>query len=460
MSESITAVDRAGRTLVGTVAPAGEGWRATLAADGAVVYEKLFPTEAAARIALRGSVGARANPPTRRRRPKVRVARRADRPGTWWLFYRTPEGRRVVQRAGTDEKQARALGRLVEAKLLEIASGVAPAASLDAPTFATYATEVIDRREVRMKAASTAIYRSIVTTHLTPRFGSRRIDALTHQDLETLAYDLLRARKAPSTVRRIFVVLSIILTTAERNKLLAQSPMRLFDLRDILKGAAAARDAAGDEPEADGVRCLTPEQLATLLDGARGWPIDCQVLLFLLARTGLRIGEARGLRWGDVDIAERTITVRRTVYDGRISTPKSGKSRRVACSAELCAVLADFQRHRRVVALDDAARAREWVFPDGPRGARPIPYRRIRKLFGALADRLGLRGATLHTLRHTFASHLLAAGKELHFVQTQLGHASPAFTLTIYGHLVPRDRRGEVDFLDGFGARPTFGSTK
>lgn len=58
----------------------------------------------------------------------------------------------------------------------------------------------------------------------------------------------------------------------------------------------------------------------------------------------------------------------------------------------------------------------------------------------------------IHDLRHTYASLLLAAGKELHFVQEQLGHASPTVTLHVYGHLLPRDRRGEVDCLDDAAA--------
>ena len=42
----------------------------------------------------------------------------------------------------------------------------------------------------------------------------------------------------------------------------------------------------------------------------------------------------------------------------------------------------------------------------------------------------------------------ISAPKELHFIQQQLGHHSPAFTLAVYGHLLPRDRRGEVNCLD------------
>src|SRR5262245_34968209 len=59
-----------------------------------------------------------------------------------------------------------------------------------------------------------------------------------------------------------------------------------------------------------------------------------------------------------------------------------------------------------------------------------------------------MRKIRIHDLRHTYASQLIAAGKELHYIQEQLGHHKASFTLTVYGHLLPRDRRGEVDCLD------------
>lgn len=375
------------------------------------------------------------------------------------MFYRRPDGRRVVQRAGTDEKRARALGREVEARLLEVVNGVAPAASLDAPIFSAFATEIIEQRwKHRVKAGTLETYDSALRTHLLPRFGTRRLDAITRADFKTFAYDMLRAGRAPATVQRTFAVLRIILNEADEDGRLPHHPIRGLRLGALLEGAVAARAAEADAPEetdAAIVRCLTPDQLRALLDKARAaWPFEYWVLLLILARTGMRIGEAVGLQWGDVNLDERLAYVRRTCKGARISTPKSGKARAVQLSAQLVDVLRELHKLRRVVALDDVRRSREWLFPERRfgRGDRPMQYRRFYDLFVPLAKSLGFRDVTPHALRHTYASLCLAAGKELHFVQQQLGHASPAFTLTIYGHLVPRDRKGEVDFLDGLGA--------
>jgi hypothetical protein len=62
--------------------------------------------------------------------------------------------------------------------------------------------------------------------------------------------------------------------------------------------------------------------------------------------------------------------------------------------------------------------------------------------------RAGLRYRKPHTLRHTFASLLIEGGESLKYVREQLGHHSPAFTLAVYGHLLPRGDRRAVDRLD------------
>lgn len=125
-------------------------------------------------------------------------------------------------------------------------------------------------------------------------------------------------------------------------------------------------------------------------------------------------------------------------------------------SAQLLSTLEVLRRERfgRVVDLDperqaerSAAEAEEWVFLDSD-GGRLDPDNFRRRVFVPLLTAAKLRQVRIHDLRHTYASLLIEARKELHYIQEQLGHHSPAFTLAIYGHLLPRDRRGEVDCLD------------
>lgn len=86
-----------------------------------------------------------------------------------------------------------------------------------------------------------------------------------------------------------------------------------------------------------------------------------------------------------------------------------------------------------------------WVFINhkGQRKAKRCASQKAAEL-----ARAGLRYRKPHTLRHTFASLLIEAGEPLTYVQQQLGHHSPAFTLAVYGHLLPRGDRRAVDTLD------------
>jgi len=83
-----------------------------------------------------------------------------------------------------------------------------------------------------------------------------------------------------------------------------------------------------------------------------------------------------------------------------------------------------------------------------------------RRVWLPLLAAAELRHSRIHDLRHAYASLLLEMGTEIQYVQAQLGHHSAAFTLKVYGHLLPRDRRGYVDRLDsvaGFMERDMVG---
>jgi len=115
-------------------------------------------------------------------------------------------------------------------------------------------------------------------------------------------------------------------------------------------------------------------------------------------------------------------------------------------------------RKTKVRAIDPAAEAERqietasiqltaWLFPDAT--GEPMDTDNFRqRVWAPLLKAAKVQPRKLHTLRHTYASLLLQAGKEVHFVSAQLGHADAGFTFRTYGHLIPRDRRGEVSFLD------------
>src|SRR5262249_19582893 len=155
------------------------------------------------------------------------------------------------------------------------------------------------------------------------------------------------------------------------------------------------------------------------------------------AKTGLRIGEALGLRTDDVDVEQRVVQVARTYHGhGRFGPPKSGKPRSVDLSLEAVDIL----RERMT-----QANGRGWLFRT--RG-HPFHASYAANRCEVLCAEAGIAGVTLHSLRHASASALIAAGESVAYVQQQLGHASIQTTVDVYGsHYRLRNLRA-VDRLD------------
>lgn len=200
------------------------------------------------------------------------------------------------------------------------------------------------------------------------------------------------------------------------------------------------RDEQEEEAEA---KAMTRAELGRLL----GQLPERWLLFFeLLAHTGLRISEALGLDWTDVEFGARPrLRVRRQFYRGRLSRLKTRNSRRdLPLSPELA----------RKLWAARPARAEGPIF--ATRNGTRYSDRNVRRVLDAAASRAGLTKqvtdrtvsrVSFHTFRHTCASLLFEGGKNILQVSRWLGHADEAFTLRTYVHLLD-DGLGEVGFLD------------
>jgi integrase len=165
----------------------------------------------------------------------------------------------------------------------------------------------------------------------------------------------------------------------------------------------------------------------------------------------------------DLDFNARFVEIRRNFSRGKITTTKSGSSRRVDMSLQLTNVLDEFVAKKKAAALTKELAKPEaerrtadevmasvmesplFTRPDG----RPIEPNDLRRqvLYKALAA-AGIRRIRFHDIRHTFASLLLQQGESLTYVKDQLGHSSIQMTVDIYGHLIPGMNKQAVDKLD------------
>lgn len=142
-----------------------------------------------------------------------------------------------------------------------------------------------------------------------------------------------------------------------------------------------------------------------------------RAILELLYGSGLRVGELVTLTWEHVDLRSGLVRVR----------GKGGRERVVPMGRACVAALEEYLASQPGAGL--------WgpVFPGKAEGGRMSP-RSVHRIVSSWAHRVGLGGVHPHTLRHTFATHLLERGAELRAVQEMLGHASLA-TTQVYTHL-------------------------
>ena len=159
-------------------------------------------------------------------------------------------------------------------------------------------------------------------------------------------------------------------------------------------------------------------------------------LFEFLAYTGLRIGEALGLTWADIDHDNGLIRVHRQLTRHREHGPL--KTEAAKREVVLASAIGKLLREQWLAASFKAPH--HFVFANTQ--GRSLDYRDVGEAFRATLKRAGISAPgeklTLHSLRHGFASLLISHGLNVVFVSRQLGHANPNITLGTYAHLYAR----------------------
>ncbi len=203
------------------------------------------------------------------------------------------------------------------------------------------------------------------------------------------------------------------------------------------------------------IKAMTREQLESFLDAARKKDPSWFPLLLLLARTGLRIGEALALEWDSIDLAGSSLRVARSLSDDgqTFDLPKSGHGRDIDLSTQLVAALRALDAARKKQALELGTPPASLVFP--ARTGEALDPHNVRRAFRRIVKLAALPPHfTPHCLRHTYASLLLSSGRPIVYVQRQLGHASISLTVDTYGKWLPMADKGAVNSLDDAAWQP------
>lgn len=261
-----------------------------------------------------------------------------------------------------------------------------------------------------LKPTTRIVYEEILETWLLPAFGKRLVDTIGYEDASQLDAAMVKEELSPSRRRNVLVVLRSVLREATEAGKLPEFP-KLPPLPRVGKTI---------------LKTLRREDVTRLLAVASA---RIRLAFALSAYAGLRAGEVRALRWADVDLAVRTITVRRARSRGIESTPKSGHERAIPIAPQLFGLLEEASPKTGLVALN----------MDG----EPWGEFGLLLAFQRAAKKAGVRGFRFHDLRHFFVTALFRGGAPAPAVQALAGHADIT-TTSRYAHLVQADLRDAV----------------
>lgn len=299
--------------------------------------------------------------------------------------------------------------------------------------------------DLHLAPATMRQHSMIVERHLIPALGHRLLVGLTPADVDAYLEGARSVRGTPldpQTRRHHRATLRRALADAVRDGLVSRNvaalsrPPRMHKAERVYLTAAQARLVITDARE----ECL--------------WP-----LWVLIVTTGLRVSEALGLAWSDVDLQTSTLTVRHQLrrrrktdsdYDPKDpwsrSSPKTRRSRRsIPLTPEAVDALRE-QQTRQTTERGEHPEPIDGLVFTTPQG-QPIHSTNVLPSWYSTLRRLGLPRVTIHDLRHSAASIMLGAGVPLPVIAEILGHSSIRITADLYAHIGVELRRDAADRL-------------
>jgi integrase len=329
---------------------------------------------------------------------------------------------------GTTSTEAYATKKEAETRQKELSAklvtGTYATPSAGRALFGDVAEAWYESKAVRLKGKTLENYRSLLDTHILPKWQNTAVGDIDWQSIQKWVGQLRKTKPvrrkseglSASRVTQTYNVFSQVLGYAVRARMLSVNPASDIDLPRKPKSNK---------------RYLTHQQVADLASECGDWG----VLVLVLAYCGLRTGEATALRRQDIDLDRARIEVHSSVerVNGQysIGPTKTHERRSVPIPPPVLELL------RQRIAMWEPDRL---VFP-GADGY--LKSHELRKIFDPAATRAGVAGLTPQELRHTCASLAIRSRASIKTVQRLLGHATATMTLDNYGHLYP-DELDEV----------------
>lgn len=298
-----------------------------------------------------------------------------------------------------------------------------------------------------VKPSTVYLYSRHIDMYINPALGEIRLSALTTPMVQKFYNSLGKPREngkeplAPKTIKGVYGVLHEALQKAVSIGYMRFNPTDACTIPRVVRKEIVPLDE---------------NQISLFISAIDGHVHEWAYKIALF--TGLREGELLGLSWDCVDLENGYITVnkqlRRSQEKGGeyyFSTPKNGKSRTLTLAP---AVVEFFrmQKLKQAELLRNAGKAwnneHNLVFTNETGGF--LSYRTVYDCFKRIVAGIGLPATRFHDLRHSYAFAAIQSGDDIKTVQENLGHATAAFTLDVYGHVTSQMKKASADRMEQF----------
>ena len=365
---------------------------------------------------------------------------------TYWQARYTagydPGTGKQIQRSITGKTQ-----KEVAQKLRELTSNIdtgtyqAPCKMTLGEWLAVWSTDYLGN----VKPWTAVKYKSNINIHITPALGAIRLDALTTPMIQRFYNSLCEGRDgqkplAPKTLKNLHGVL---------HKALQQA----VDVGYIrINPTCACKIPHVDKPE---INPLDSEEIRQFLEAIKGHRFETLYTVSLF--TGMRRGEICGLQWDCVDFDRGTICIKQqlqkvpgTKSDVELTSTKNRKGRTITPANYVMALLKRHRAEQSAMRLRMGADWHDGNFVFCNELGEPLSAHTVYNNYKRIAASIGLSESRMHDLRHSYAVAAIMSGDNIKTVQENLGHATAAFTLDVYGHVTEQMKQDSADRMEQF----------
>ena len=302
-------------------------------------------------------------------------------------------------------------------------------------------------KRIELKPKSYDTLESTIQHQIIPHFKGMQFFTLTHDDIQRFINKLDGDGYSYSQIKKAYLALNACFKFAMVKDQIAKNPC--FEIRLPKKAEKGIKTI--DVLTKDQMRAYCSAAAATYGNGKPVYRLGYGLVLILF--TGLRLGEALGLRWEDVDFENKCLKVERTLE--YVKNRHAGKGEPHYCFVEGSTKTTSGER---TIPLNQTAfqalRELQKINDHFPRvfsnaKGNPINPRNLNRAHDCILERAGISHIGIHALRHTFASQLFANKVDIKIVSRLLGHADVGITYNTYIHLLKEDLPSATDTLDG-----------